>query len=277
MALTPPPFYEDVSHPVTTLASYYNAINRQEYRRAYGYWHTPPQPFDAFAAGFADTTAAVLVTGPYTHPSRSSLRAGVPVYLLAWHKDGSERGFYGCFRLERTTAESAWRIQEATLRPAPSGDVTLLQDACAPWPGLLDETVYYDEGSQPVDALMSYYNAIIRREYERAYAYWEQPPQPYDAFVAGFADTASAYVVFIPPERIEGAAGSQYAAVPVLIIATHKDGTRPTFRGCFATRRPNPAIVGEVQPWRLYRATVQAIPDNSTDVHQILAARELCP
>ena len=53
--------FEDVDSPVGLLASYYNAINRQDYQRAYGYWETPAEPFDQFASGFADTVSARVI------------------------------------------------------------------------------------------------------------------------------------------------------------------------------------------------------------------------
>ncbi len=280
-ALPTPPFYEDLSRPASALASYYNAINRREYERAYGYWASPPQPYATFASGFADTASAVAIVGPYALPNRpreGDPRTGVPVLLFARHTDGSEHLFYGCFFMQ--PAELAgpfrWQIYDATLRVAPSADITLLENACAPWRSILHNP-RYDVATKPEDLIFSYYNAIVQRDYARAYAYWELPPQPFDAFVAGFADTASAFVSVIPPQFEEGAMGSLYSAVPVMIVAWHHDGSRSSFVGCFATRRPNPAMVGEERPWRLFNAQVHPVPGASTAVRSLLDARELCP
>jgi hypothetical protein len=70
----------------------------------------------------------------------------------------------------------------------------LLAQACAAFgvPALLS----YAERSTPVDLLASFYNAINRREYQRAYGYWETPPSLYDQFVQGYADTACNVCVF---------------------------------------------------------------------------------
>lgn len=277
---TPPLMpYEDLSHPIATLASYYNAINLREFERAYGYWAAPPKPYDDFVAGFADTLVAKLIVGPQAMPVAGDTPVGVPVILLAWHRDGSEHAFYGCFYLAPGPEETHpphWYIQDATIHVTPNRDITLLQHACDPMQSVLYRPVY-DRGDHPVDVIVSYYNAIVNHDYERAYGYWENPPLPYDDFVAGFADTSSAFVALIPPVLIEGAAGSQYTAVPTLILALHHDGSRPTFNGCFTTRRPNPDMVGELMPWRLYSARVEAIPGNGTDAHYLLTGEETCP
>jgi hypothetical protein len=69
-------------------------------------------------------------------------------------------------------------------------------------------------------------------------ACWENPPNPLcENFRQGFADTESVLLVVRPPTRLEGAAGSTYAAVPVLLSAAHTDGSHHNFVGCFVARR----------------------------------------
>ena len=272
LQFTTPPTYDDESHPIALIASYYNAINRKEYERAYGYWEAPSQSYEDFAAGFADTAAVRLVVGPPAVPPSDAAPVGVPVLLMAWHTDGSENDFYGCFYVRQEGGEGPsprWRLHDAIIHTATKADIRLLQHACDPLQSVLF-LPKWDQGAQPVDVIFSYYNAIVNKDYQRAYNYWESPPQSYDDFVAGFADTASAFVALIPPEFIEGAMGSQYAAIPTFIIARQSDGSEPTFAGCFATRRPNPEMIGEVRPWRIYSATVAAVPNNSTDAHILL-------
>lgn len=261
---------------MTALVSYYNAINRREFERAYSYWFSPPMSFDQFSAGFAETAAARLIVGPLAVPASDYAPIGVPAMLLAWLKDGTEQMFYGCFYMhgEPVTKPARWYIYDASLKVAPTADLTLLQGACDPLQSVL-EIPTFDYGDQPVDVVFSYYNAIVQRDFARAYGYWEAPPKSYEDFVAGFADTASAFVAVIPPEFIEGAVGSQYAGIPTFILAEHHDGSRPTFVGCFVTRRPNPDMIGEVRPWRLYSADVRALPGGSTDAHVLL--EDLCP
>src|SRR6266487_1955902 len=65
-AAQPAPRYENLQDPADLIASYYNAINRKEYQRAYGYWESPPDgaSLAQFAQGYADTTAVMLVIHP---------------------------------------------------------------------------------------------------------------------------------------------------------------------------------------------------------------------
>src|SRR2546427_10242 len=56
--------YDNRASPIDLLASFYNAVNRQEYARAYGYWETPPSSYDQFAAGYANTAAVQLIAQP---------------------------------------------------------------------------------------------------------------------------------------------------------------------------------------------------------------------
>lgn len=126
----------------------------------------------------------------------------------------------------------------------------------------------YDDRGDPVRLLASYCNAINRKEYRRAWGYWESPPNPsYEHFVQGYAETASVFLAVSPPTRLEGAAGSLYARVPTLLIATHNDGSQHAFVGCYVARRPNLDIEGASanRGWSLYRATVTRTPGNTTD------------
>jgi hypothetical protein len=118
--------------------------------------------------------------------------------------------------------------------------------------------VSYDNRSRPADLLASFYNAINRHEYARAYGYWETPPSSYDQFVAGYADTDSVQLLIVPPTNFQGAAGSSYVGIPTVLIATHTDRSQQTFAGCYTARASN------IQPdgWRLFRADIAPAPNN---------------
>ena len=51
-----PAYVDDRSTAASLVRSYYNAINRQEYARAYTYFgdNNAPQSYASFAAGYAD-------------------------------------------------------------------------------------------------------------------------------------------------------------------------------------------------------------------------------
>lgn len=117
----------------------------------------------------------------------------------------------------------------------------------------------YANLDSPVDLLASYYNAVTRQEYERAYSYWQEPPLDYESFAGGYADTASVQVIVQPPTRIEGAAGSLYAEIPTFLIAQHHDGSVHSFSGCIVTRKSNI----EEDVWHLYQARLAEVANNA--------------
>lgn len=266
------PYYEDRTGAVSLLASYYNAINRQEYSRAWAYWESPPVPsFEDFVQRFADTVSVLLTVRPPTwfEGAAGSTYTSIPALLSATHLDGSRHNSVECFVARRPNVggpgvEQEWSLFDATLDSAPdnSADARLLAGACEPVP----ETMYDDQTS-PVHLLASYYNAINRGEYSRAWEYWETPPDPsFEDFAKGFADTRSVMLVVRPPTRSEGAAGSVYVAIPALLSATHTDGSRHNFVGCFVARRPNVGGPGVEEKWWLFDATVRRTAGNATDV-----------
>lgn len=119
----------------------------------------------------------------------------------------------------------------------------------------------YENLSSPVDLLASYYNAINRQEYRRAYGYWETPPDPYNEFVRGFAETVNIQLIVQPPTRIGAAAGSRYVEIATVLIADHENGTQHTFAGCFITRKSNlrPPDIPSEDVWHLYDANLEEV------------------
>ncbi len=104
---------------------------------------------------------------------------------------------------------------------------------------------YLDDRSTPETLIKSYYNAINRQEYARAYSYYlpDTAPQPFPQFQAGYQNTSSATVQFGKVEG-EGAAGSAYWSQPVAVKSETKDGTVTVYYGCYRLKLANPAIQG---------------------------------
>ena len=130
---------------------------------------------------------------------------------------------------------------------------------------------FYEDRTDPAALIKSYYNAVNRKEYQRAYSYWETPgtsgtsaPPAYPQFVQGYADTASIALTLGKPNS-QGAAGSTFADVPTLIVARHTNGTNETFYGCYTVRKTNPGIDPNPasQLWRIYSASIKAAPGNA--------------
>ena len=102
---------------------------------------------------------------------------------------------------------------------------------------------YRDDRSDPAALVGSYYNAVSRQEYARAWSYFgdAKPVADYAAFVAGYADTG-AVELLTGAVVSEGAAGSIFSSVPVALAATGADGAVRVFAGCYFTREIQPAI-----------------------------------
>lgn len=116
-----------------------------------------------------------------------------------------------------------------------------------------------DDPSNPIAALASYYEAINSKDYRRAYRFWESPESSFERFVAGFADTDRVRLLVEPSTRIEGAAGSVYAEVTTIVVATTRAGNERVFAGCYTLRRSNVRN----NDWRIYRADISTMPSTA--------------
>ena len=126
---------DDRSDPVATLASYYDAINSRDYRRAYGYWESPASSYDEFVRGFADTNRVrlLLEPPPRVEGAAGSLYTEVTTVLVATTRAGNERVFAGCYVLRRSNVrDRGWRIYRANVSTVPSsGRISrLLSQGC---------------------------------------------------------------------------------------------------------------------------------------------------
>jgi heat shock protein HslJ len=123
-----------------------------------------------------------------------------------------------------------------------------------------------DDRSDPVATLSSYYDAINSRDFRRAYRYWESPTQSYEQFERGFADTDRVRLLIEPPPRLEGAAGSSFAEISTIVVATTRGGNERIFAGCYTLRKSNVRDTG----WHIYRGEVSPAP-SSARVSRMLA------
>lgn len=91
------------------------------------------------------------------------------------------------------------------------------------------------------DVLRRYYAAIQAQRYADAYRLWsgdgQASGQTIDDFAVGFASTRSVDVEIGTPGRIEGAAGSRYVAIPVVIRADNAATGPQRFEGSYVLRR----------------------------------------
>lgn len=117
------------------------------------------------------------------------------------------------------------------------------------------------DAAAAVAVLERYYAAIDEGDYRAAYALWSDggasSGQTFDEFAAGYENTEEARVEAGKPGRIEGAAGSRYIVIPVVVHATTVDGTRQRYVGGYTLRRSVvDGATSEQRSWRIYSAEI---------------------
>lgn len=255
--------YDNRNSPVDLLASFYDAINRQDYQRAFSYWENPPSSYEQFAQGYANTASVQLIVQPPTFVDigAGNAHVAIPTALLATQRDGSQQLFAGCYVTHKPNIVqgAVWSLQQAQINQYDlSADLpTLVAQGCASFGVVYPNAVVVDNRSTPVDLLASFYNAINRREYQRAYGYLQSPPISYDQFVQNYAGLTSVQALVQPPTQYQGAAGSSYTLAPTVEIQrVAADGSQRMVAQCFTTRASN------VQPdgWWIYRMATTLPP-----------------
>ena len=238
------------------IGSFYNAIDRHEYARAYSYWEPGAADlpaYDVFVQGYQTTQAVQVGYGLVSGDAGAGQRYfRVPVQLNATTTGGSQY-FVGCYTLHlgspaiqteppfRPLAISAASIKASASPPTGAA----LEQACpqngapqptaAPRTDAIDKTVYLDNRSDPASVLRSFYNAINRQEYARAYGYWQDQSTlpPFASFTAGYSTTL-AVTLQTGQVQSDAGAGQRNYRVPVLITAQQQDGSAQTFAGCYS-------------------------------------------
>ena len=109
--------------PINTLMSYYSAINSRDYRRAFGFWDSPPSSFEQFARGFADTTRVRLLVETPTgiEGAAGSVFIKIPAVVVSTTRSGGERVFANCYVMRRSNVQDrGWKIYRAEVSQMPS-------------------------------------------------------------------------------------------------------------------------------------------------------------
>ena len=109
-------------------------------------------------------------------------------------------------------------------------------------PSAAPVTAYLDDRSSAEQVVRSYYDAIGRRQYLRAYGYWEPSTTlpAFDVFAKGFETTTSVQVELGTVGGSPGA-GQLYWSVPAVVLSTTTTGTQ-AFVGCYTLHLARPEI-----------------------------------
>jgi hypothetical protein len=136
----------------------------------------------------------------------------------------------------------------------------------------IDATRYVDDRSAGEELVRSYYNSVNRKEYARAYSYWEAGASglaPFAAFASGYANTKSVTLA-TKPGTIGAGAGQTYYTVPAVVTASNIDGSTTVFAGCYTLHlgSPNAQATPPFQPLGIQsaRITQAASGANASDL-----------
>jgi hypothetical protein len=295
---TPANYVDDRSTPWQVIISFYNAINRQEYSRAYGYWADPSTmlgSFNAFAAGYQDTASVDLVFGEITSDAyMSQVDYTIPVLLKTTARNNTHTNSAACYVVHEvspdvmgTPPNIPMSISKGSARASEINlsDASALATACngytlggatAPITSgslSIDKSNFLDDRSGPIETVSSFLNALNRKQYVRAYSYFDDPaafPGPYGPYAAGYSNTDMITATFGTVQS-EGAAGSEYYKVPLSTKVLTTTGGTQTFVGCYTLRISQPAVQA-VPPFRSMGITTGKFTqvDNNSDVNSLL-------
>lgn len=269
---TQPDYLDDRSNAPALLTSYFNAVNRMEYLRAYSYWEDPQGSqgsFDQFQKGYADTTSVQLTLGQITSDAGAGqIYYSVPAMMKVVKTDGTTQTYEACYtmHISQPAVQGVYPFAPLSIRQAAAKVIDanasaadVLSKVCSelnvpegspmsPAPVTNNEDIssanYLDNRSDPTLVIRSFYNAINRQEYLRAYSYWKDPATDLgklEVFQQGYAKTASVQVSFGEVFTDIGAGQINYS-VPTVLIARTTDNKDQLYVGCFTLHLGQPSF-----------------------------------
>ena len=306
MPVPPPPsgagaYLDDRSNPLALISSYFNAVNRKEYLRAYSYWSDPAANLGTlteYKIDYAATASVSLVFGTltgdagagqmyYSVPVRlkSITTSGIPVdYAACYVVHLSQPGFFGAppitpMNIERGTAKAvdAGLADAAVLAEACSGPDYPISSPVSVEPASLDisKDNYLDDRSSPVATVSSYLNALNSKQFVRAYSYSQNPTSEfgsYSTYEAGYADTDVITASF-GTVISSSAAGNLTYKVPLAMKVLTTSAATQTFVGCFSLHLTEPSLQVSYpfQPMGLVSGKFKSVA-NDADTRPLLAS-----
>jgi hypothetical protein len=136
-------YLDDRSDAGALVHSLYNAINRQEYGRAWSYFGDakPAKDFDTFVNGYANTQRVDIETGDVSSDGAAgSIYYEVPAAIRAVGKDGGEHVFAGCYTVRLANPQiqgesfQPMHIEKGVLKPAQGELADAVPPSCGEGP-----------------------------------------------------------------------------------------------------------------------------------------------
>lgn len=261
-------YIDDRSTPAALMLSYFNAINLQEYLRAYSYSSDTPNlgTFDQFSKGYSDTQSVTVSFGLITQEGAAgSTYYTVPMILNSVLTNGTPQKFAACYVLRLpepgnygappiTPMHIEQRDAKAVAAGTTDSDTlsTICQSLNMPVGAMggaakvepyddISSTNYLDNRSDPVMVIKSYLNAINKQQYVRAYSYFQDTTTAYSTFEAQNTKIQSVSAQFGTVTSDPGA-GQIYSTVPAVVDTTYTDGTRQVFAVCYTLHISQPSV-----------------------------------
>ena len=295
-------YLDDRSTPGNLIISLFNAINRHEYLRAYSYWQDPAGSLGSlstFSNGYANTASVDLAFGQLSGDAGAGqMYYTVPVIIKGTATNGQKANFAACYvvHFSQPGFQAAPPFSGMSIVRGKShsvalnaGDDASLAGACgsADYPisnpiayanaNLADisKNNYLDNRSGPVEVVSSLENALNRKEYVRAYSYWQNPAVtvgPFNAYAAGFSDTDVITATFGTPGSDSGA-GQIHYKVPLAIKVLTPSTATQTFVGCYTLQLAQPGLQAAMpfQPLGIIAGKFKKV-DNAVDTGPLLAS-----
>lgn len=289
-------YLDDLSTPGAVVLSFYNALNRFEYLRAYSYYANSADAgtLEDFTSRYDGSQNFSVVLGPVAgEGAAGSIYYTLPAVVNETTQAGAQNRSSACFILRMPQPGNygappitPMHFFQVTFQPASASaaDEDLLASACPDTgnPPSSDEPAgvesladlsnnnYIDNRSDPVTVVSSLLNAVNRKEYVRAYSYWQEPSQAYADFEAGYAHTESVTAEFGTATPDAGA-GQIFYSLPAVLQSVLDDGTRQFFSVCYTLHLSQPGFQGTLpfQPLGIRSAAVEQV-DNSADPAALL-------
>lgn len=160
-------------------------------------------------------------------------------------------------RVTVARSDDGWRIRGYELL-APTDDDPPQGDDSVP-----QDVPPASDADAAASVIRDYYAAIDAGRFREAYALWRDDGaasgQSYEEFAAGFTETADVTVDIGAPGRIEGAAGSRYVMLPVMVEAVTSAGDTQHFAGTYTLQRSvADGASAEQRAWRIRSAEISA-------------------
>ena len=235
---TTPPAFNNAG-AVQTIVNYYSAIEQQKYDQAYRIWANNGAAsgltLEQFTQGLANTVRTDVLIGNLQGRNTSTDNVTIPVTITAVINDPSVpmlgqrvQVFNGTYTVQ-TPSDGQATATGFVIASASINEVSNPQLPPA-------------ERSTPEQLLQSYYNAINQNEFAHAYTLWSNSGvasnQGFAQFQLGFVNTKNVAIALGTPQ-VQGAAGSLYADLPIVIVATQQNQMQQTFCGTYTLRRLN--------------------------------------